>query len=145
MANDTITSANSVFTLTVPGLFPAPVQLRGYAVDKAFSVDKLKMAETQMGVDGRLTAGFTPEASVMKIHLQADSPSKAIFKTIAQAMKTTRDVYYINGSITFPSTGETFALTRGVMTSFDQMAEAAKVLQPVEHEITWENIAIGST
>lgn len=140
MDNSTITSANSVFTLVVAGLFPAPVQLRGYASDKAFTTEAVDLAEVQMGVDGRMTAGFVPNPVKQTVTLQADSPSKDIFTAIIQAMKTAREVFYISGSISLPSTGESFALTRGILTNAKQIPDAQKVLQPVDYVITWESV-----
>ena len=140
MDNSTITSANSVFTLVVAGLFPAPVQLRGYASDKAFTTEAVDLAEVQMGVDGRMTAGFVPNPVKQTITLQADSPSKDIFTAVIQAMKTAREVFYISGSISLPSTGESFALTRGILTNAKQIPDAQKVLQPMDFQITWERI-----
>lgn len=136
----TITSANSVFTIVVAGLFLAPVQLRGYASDKAFTTEAVDMAEVQMGVDGRMTAGFVPNPVKQTITLQADSPSKDIFTAMIQAMKTAREVFYISGSIALPSTGESFTLTRGILTNAKQIPDAQKVLQPVDYVITWERI-----
>lgn len=140
MDNSTITSANSVFTLVVAGLFPAPVQLRGYASDKAFTTEAVDLAEVQMGVDGRMTAGFVPNPVKQTITLQADSPSKDIFTAMIQAMKTAREVFYISGSIALPSTGESFTLTRGILTNAKQIPDAQKVLQPVDYVITWESV-----
>lgn len=140
MSDTTITSANSVFTIVIPGLFPAPVQLRGYASDKAFTTEAIDLAEVQMGVDGRMTAGFTPNPTKQTVTLQADSPSKDIFTALIQAMKTAREVFYISGSISLPSTGESFTLTRGVLTNAKQIPDAQKVLQPVDYVITWESV-----
>ena len=140
MDNSTITSANSVFTLVVAGLFPAPVQLKGYASDKAFTTEAVDLAEVQMGVDGRMTAGFVPNPVKQTITLQADSPSKDIFTAVIQAMKTAREVFYISGSISLPSTGESFALTRGILTNAKQIPDAQKVLQPVDYVVTWESV-----
>jgi len=140
MDNSTITSANSVFTLVVAGLFPAPVQLKGYASDKAFTTEAVDLAEVQMGVDGRMTAGFVPNPVKQTITLQADSPSKDIFTAVIQAMKTAREVFYISGSISLPSTGESFTLTRGILTNAKQIPDAEKVLQPVDYVITWESV-----
>ena len=141
MDNSTITSANSVFTLVVAGLFPAPVQLQGYASDKAFTTDALDLAEVQMGVDGRMTAGFVPNPTKQTITLQADSPSKDIFTALIQAMKTAREVFYISGTIALPSTGESFTLTRGILTNAKQIPDAQKVLQPMDFVITWESVS----
>ncbi len=93
-----------------------------------------------MGVDGRMTAGYTPNPVKMTISLQADSPSKIFFTTLVQAMKTAREVYYIMGSVALPSTGESFALTRGILTTPKQIPDAAKVLQAMDFVITWERI-----
>jgi hypothetical protein len=141
MADTTITSANSVFTIVIPGLFPAPVQLQGYASDKAFTTEAIDLAEVQMGVDGRMTAGFTPNPTKQTVTLQADSPSKDIFTVLIQAMKTAREVFYISGSIALPSTGESFTLTRGILTNTKQIPDAQKVLQPVDYVITWESVS----
>ena len=140
MDNSTITSANSVFTLVVAGLFPAPVQLKGYASDKAFTTEAVDLAEVQMGVDGRMTAGYVPNPVKQTVTLQADSPSKDIFTAVIQAMKTAREVFYISGSISLPSTGESFTLTRGILTNAKQIPDAQKVLQPVDYVITWESV-----
>lgn len=141
MADTTITSANSVFTLVVAGLFPAPVQLQGYASDKAFTTEAIDLAEVQMGVDGRMTAGFVPNPVKQTITLQADSPSKDIFTALIQAMKTAREVFYVSGSIALPSTGESFTLTRGILTNAKQIPDAQKVLQPVDFTVTWESVS----
>lgn len=140
MDNSTITSANSVFSLVVSGLFPAPVQLKGYASDKAFTTEAVDLAEVQMGVDGRMTAGYVRNPVKQTITLQADSPSKDIFTALIQAMKTAREVFYLSGTISLPSTGESFALTRGILTNAKQIPDAQKVLQPVDYVITWESV-----
>jgi hypothetical protein len=140
MSDTTITSANSVFTITVPGLFPAPVQLKGYSAEKAWSSDQQELAEVQMGVDGRMTSGYVPNPVSMSVSLQADSPSKAIFNAIAAATKQGRNSFYITGAISLPSTGEAFSCIRGVLKNVKALPDAAKVLQPMEFSITWEDI-----
>ena len=140
MADTTITSANSVFTIIIPGLFPVPVQLQGYYSDRAFTTEAIDLAEVNMGVDGRMTAGYTPNPVRQTITLQADSPSKDIFTALIQAMKTAREVFYITGSIALPSTGESFAMTRGILTNAKQIPDAQKVLQPMDYIVTWESV-----
>ena len=76
MDNSTITSANSVFTLVVAGLFPAPVQLKGYASDKAFTTEAVDLAEVQMGVDGRMTAGFVPNPVSKRLRCRRTAPAR---------------------------------------------------------------------
>lgn len=140
MADTTITSANSVFTISVPGLFPVPQQLKGYSAERAWNSDNIELAEVQMGVDGRMTSGYTPNPVSQTVSLQADSPSKSIFTSIVNAMRAAREVYYISGTIDLPSTGESFVCTRGVLKAAKSLPDAGKVLQPMDFTIIWESI-----
>lgn len=140
MANTSITSANSIFTVTVPGLFPTPVQLQGYSSDKAVITDAIEMAETQMGVDGRMTGGYVPAITKQTITLQADSPSRSIFKTIALATQASKEIFYIAGALDLPSTGESFIMPKGIIVNMKQIPDLLKVLGPVDIMIHWEQV-----
>jgi hypothetical protein len=135
-----ITSANSVFTITVPGLFDAPVQLQGYSAEKAWSSDQQGLTESQIGVDGRKTAGYVFNQVRQTVALQADSPSKAIFKAIVQAMQSTRDVYYLQCDISLPSTGEAFTGLQGTIEDWKAIPDAGRVLQPMDFVIAWGSL-----
>lgn len=140
MADTTITSANSVFTIVAPGIYPQPVQLQGYSTDKAVVTDAIEIAEIQMGVDGRMTAGYVPNPTKQTISLQADSPSRAIFTTIMQAAKVAKNILYLTGDLVLPGTGESYTLTRGVITNTKQIPDLMKVLAPVDIVIVWESV-----
>jgi hypothetical protein len=137
----TLTSANSVFLLTVAGIFTTPQRLQGFSTDSAFGTDAIDLAEVMMGVDGRMSAGYTPQPFKTTVTLQADSPSNIIMDTWAQATRTAREVFPGNGTIVLPSLNKKFAMTRGFLTSYPPMAEAKKVLQPRAYVITWEDIS----
>lgn len=136
-----ITFANSVFMISVPGLFPVPQQLKGYSAEKAWETGTVQLTESQIGVDGRKTSGYVFNMPEQSISLQADSPSKKIFIAIQNAMKAKRDVYYISGTIDLPSTGESFICTRGTLKTSKPLPDASKVLQPMEFVIEWESIS----
>lgn len=136
----TITSANSVFSITVPGLFNTPVQLQGYSADKAWDTAAVVVTETQIGVDGRKTAGLVFNPVKQTFSLQADSPSVNIFEAIYNAQKVVRDVYYIYATIDLPSTGESYVCTKGTLEDYNSVASAGKVLQMRDFSINWQNI-----
>lgn len=138
--NSTITSANSVVTFTVPGLFPAPVQLQGYSADRAWATDNVELAEVQRSVDGRQTAGYIFNSVRQTFSLQADSPSKSVFLAIQNAMKAAREIFYIQGTIDLPSTGESFVCRRGVLQAVKALPDAARVLQSMDFMVVWESI-----
>jgi len=140
MTDTTITSANSVVTMTQASLFPAPVQFYGYSADKAFSQDAVDFAETQMGVDGRMTAGYTPNVTPFTITLQADSPTRQYMTILISAMRQAREIFYVNMTVTIPSTGEVVFLTRGVLKNAKSIPDANKVLQPIDYQFEFESV-----
>lgn len=137
----TLTSANSVLMLGVGLVFPVPQKIEGYATDDAFAFDAVQPAQAVMGVDGRMSAGYTPFMSVQTIAIQADSPSMTIFETWLAAMKVAREVFYANGTLNIPSIGRKFVMTKGVLTQVPPAPTARAILQPMTFQITWENVS----
>ena len=136
----TITSANSVVSLAVQGLFPTPVQLQGYSADKAWDTAAVVVTETQIGVDGRKTAGLVFNAVKQTFSFQADSPSVQIFEAIYAAQRSARDVYYLAGTIDLPATGESYVCNKGTLEDYNPVASAGKVLTMREFSINWSSI-----
>ena len=138
--SSTITSANSVVTITVAGLIPVPVQLQGYSTDKAWDTAAVVISETQIGVDGRKTAGLVFNAIKQTFSFQADSPSVSIFEAIYAAQRAARDVYYLTAVIVLPSTGEAYVCNKGTLEDYNSMPSAGKVLNAREFSINWGSI-----
>ena len=136
----TITSANSVVSIMVPGLFPVPVQLFGYSVEKAWDTAALVVTETQIGVDGRKTAGVVYNPVKQTFSFQADSPSVLVFEQIYSAQRMARDVYYLFAMIDLPSTGESYICNKGTLEDYNPIASAGKVLNAREFMVNWGSI-----
>lgn len=136
----TVTAANVVLTITVPGLYDSPQQFSGYSTDKVWSTDALKLAETMMGVDGHLSAGYVPNPVPFTISLQADSLGVDIFDNIIQNTQQQRECYRVSGSISVPATGKVYRGVNGVVETTKIIPDASKVLQAQEYTITWERL-----
>ena len=136
----TLTAANSVIMLSVAGLFPAPVQLQGFAADDIFDTDQIDSAETVMGVDGRLSAGWVPMAVKQNFSLQADSDSLSFFETWYASQQAVRELYIAAGSIYLPAVQRKYAMSRGFLTNHSATASAKRILQPRKFMITWEKL-----
>lgn len=136
----TITSANSSFVLNIPDVFPIPLAVQGYAADDAFSVEAFDVAEAMMGVDGKMSAGYTPNVKKLTVVLQADSPSLETFDAWVGAMEQAREVFLADVTITIPSINKTYNMRRGALTNAKKLPDAKKVLQPVQYVITFEAI-----
>lgn len=141
----TITAANSIFLLSVAGLYDAPQQLQGYAADDAFATADVTVVETLMGIDGVLSGGFVHSPRSVSITLQADSPSNALMDNWVSAMEAAKEVYIGNATITLPGPGLTYALRKGFLTNYTPISDVRKVLQPRKYTIVFQAILAAPT
>lgn len=128
----TITSANAVFLLKAPGLVDSYQKMVGYAPDSAWSANEVQMAETQMGVDGLQSGGFTPFEIVIAISLMANSPSQAFFNILIRHMLNTQEVVPIDWSLSLSSIKKRYA-GGGFLVSGSPVPTGGTVLQPTSY------------
>jgi len=141
----TITGASAVFAITVDSLFTAPVQLQGFAADDVFSFDPLDNAETKMGVDGIMSAGFKFVEVKQKIYLQADSVSNAIFDLLYATEVQQLEKLFIQGTVSLPTIGTSWDMVNGVLSSYQPVPNTKTTLQPREYQITWNSVSPANT
>ena len=134
----TLTTANSVLYIGIANLYNVPVKIQGYATDDAFTTEEVETGEVMMGVDAKLSAGFTPYPVTLDINLQADSDSNAFFDAWIAAEAVAREKYVSNATIRVPSIGYLYAFTRGFMTKASVMPANKKLLQPRKFTIAFE-------
>lgn len=136
----TITSANSAYALAVANLYPVPQILQGYGADDAFVTEANEMAETIMGVDGKLSAGYIFNPVRQTITIMPDSPSLIIFETWQQAQRTARELYRCNAVVRLPALGRKYTLKNGVLSSGTPIPGVRRTLAPVSFILTWESV-----
>lgn len=139
MAN-TITAANSILMLSVANLFPTPIQMQGFAADDIFDTEEVETAETVMGVDGRLSAGYVPVPINQNISLMPDSASIAFFENWIQAQDQARELYIATGTVRLLSVHRTYAMERGFLTRYPRTPAAKRTLQARRFQIRWERV-----
>lgn len=140
MSDYDITSANSVYTITVPGLYNAPFTLENFAADRAFETEARELAETQMSIDGYLNAGWVPNPVTQTISLAASSDSAVIFEAITLAQDAKRGLYRLGAEIQIPSVGRKYTMVRGLLRSITPIASAGRVLEARAFEVIWERV-----
>ena len=138
----TLTAANSVIFIAVTGLLTVPQQLQGFDVDDVVSTDPVSNAETRMGVDGKLSAGWVPMERKQTFSLQADSASNDLFDTWWSAEQAFREKFRAVGTIQLPSIGKTYAMINGVLGQYAPIPGVKKILQARQWVITWEDIQV---
>lgn len=136
----TITSANSVFTLSVPDVNPTPQTLQGYGVDDAFSGDDVDTAEVVKGVDGLKSSGFVPYIPVTKVVLQANSPSIDFMESWLSANLSAQEDFLAQCTILLPGLNKLYVGTDGTLKRAKPIPDAKKVLQAQTYEIHWDTL-----
>ena len=140
MSDYDITSANSVFVITVASLLNAPVRLQNYAADRAWDAPELEMAETEMSVDGYLNAGWVPNPVDQTVSLSAASVSVPVFEAIIAAQQTARSLYRVNGEITLSSTGRKYTMVNGLLRAAAVLPAAGRTLETRTCAFRWQSV-----
>jgi hypothetical protein len=140
-----ITSANAVLVITIPGVYNSGQQLQGFAAEDIFSMDAIDPAELSMGVDGNLSAAFIFVPTKQGINLQADSASNKIFEDWRAAEVAAVEKLPCSMIVTLPAVKKTYACVTGYLTSYPQVSDAKKSLQPRKYEITWNTVTVSNT
>lgn len=136
-----ITSASAILQISVATIFPTPQQIQQFSADNIFEIDELEVAETSMGVDGVLSAGWVWNEVSWNISLQANSPSNALFDQWYQAEQTAQDKYAASGIVTLKSIGTKFILSNGFLKRFTPMPAAGKTLHTRRFGIAWNKVS----
>lgn len=138
----TITSANSKFTIRVPGLGGLPFTLQGYATDAAFATEPTEVNINQVGVDGLVSTGYVPSLTNFTVTLQANSESNAFFENWLAAMKLQREAMIGQAVIDIPSIGKSYAITHLSLTNVQQVPSAQRVLGPVTYSLVAGDVQV---
>lgn len=144
----TITNTNSAFRLIpaagsiaaslLPALAGVGFEVQGYASDDAFATDTVDTVEARKGVDNRASFGYLPRLTKQTVTLMADSPSIVLFETLVGAQDAIQEVITLNGTLSLPSVGRSYALANGALTRITPIAPGKRVLESVTYEMTWD-------
>jgi hypothetical protein len=139
----TITSASSIYMLSIADVYPTPQKIEGFGVDEAFSTDASDVAEVQMGVDGFTASGWLPRLTTQTITLHAASPSFRVFEDWIAAMDLAREVLYATGVIEIPAIGRKYTLSQGTLTRFPPLPNVRRTLEQRQFTIVWAHGVTG--
>jgi tail fiber protein gp32 len=135
-----ISDTNAVITLTIPLLFPVPVQIQGFAADDVYDSDDVELATTIMGVDGILSGGFVNSLIAWNISLQADSPSQVMFEAWDGAQQALQDVLPAQANVTLTGLGRSYQMVTGFLVRGKRLPDAKKTLMPRKWRIDWQQV-----
>lgn len=137
-----ITSANATAYMVVKDLYPAGFALNNFATDQAIDEGEDTIAETRMGVDGYMAAGYIPSIKAVTITFEAASPSVPYMNNIYLASQKNRRTYECTLVITVPSVNKTYTYSYGVMKTAKALPAIKTVLDPVSFAFDFEKKTI---
>lgn len=139
-----LSTANSIVYIDVPGVIFSKMKLEGFGADDAFAFSDVENAETVMGVDGKLSAGFTPYPVSFDITIQADSTaSNVFFDNWIQQEQAARDKYTASMTVYLQGNGSLYTFTKGYLKKFQPGNSAKKILQQRTFTIEFESVTKG--
>lgn len=125
-----ITSANAKLIFTCDELYPSGVEIQMFSTNQSWNADALQTAETRMGVDGHMAAGYVPNIKTVTVQLEASSPSRRYFQTVQKAMIENQKIYKCSLTAIIPSIGEQVIWSEGVLQNGTVTSTAARVMEP---------------
>lgn len=140
-----LTDADATLILTCEELYPNGVQLEGFGADGIMSGEDITVAETRMGVDGRLSAGYTPTVKNVVITLEASSPSLEVMQNIWQYMQSTMSQPECTLTVNIPSLNQTAVYTQGCMTKGRPIPDLKTMLDPTQWSFAFAKIKVSTS
>lgn len=140
-----LTSANATILLVVADLYPSGVQIEGFSTDQILTGEDITIAETRMGVDGRLSAGYTPTPKNVVLSVEASSPSLEVLQNLYQIMESERSQPECSMTIDIPSLDQVISLTQGCLTKARPMPDLKKMLDATSWTFTFARFKITTT
>ena len=134
-----ITSANATLVITISDLSIASVAMEGFAVDNAWSLDDAETAVAQVGVDGKMSAGWVPRLMPLTISFAPNSDSISTLTSIVTAQDTNKTIYTVQGVLSCPSVDKAWTLSNGVITRAKIAPDGNRVLGEQSFQLTFES------
>lgn len=133
-----LTAADAVILFSIPGVVPIPQMLQKFMADDIFDTEAIEAAETVMGVDGFLSAGFVYASVKQGYSLQGDSESNAVFDNWYYAEQVTRSKLPASATIILPALGIKYSMQVGYLKTYKPISDLKKIIQGRKHIVEWQ-------
>lgn len=138
--NYNITDADATIIMLVDKLYPQGVRLQQFSTDAMASESDETFAETRMGVDGQMVAGYVDDVKSITVTLEPSSPSIQYMETLAAAMRSNKTIYEVTFLINIPSQSRNITCSKGVLKTGKRLPDMDKTLQPVAYTFDFEKV-----
>lgn len=131
-----ITSANSSAVM-ISSI--GQTSFEGYATDDMFAADVVRFTETQIGVDGQMSAGYVPHIKPVTFTFAAGSNTVPQLINLYMMAQATKSPMPVEITITLPAINKKFICT-GVFCETQPMQTAKKMLEPMAFKFEFQDV-----
>ena len=140
--NRNITSANATGVIIVEDIFPSGITLDTFATDAALALDEETIAETRMGVDGKMVAGYVPSIKVLTLTLEPVSNAAKALDVVSATSRLNMNVYFCSLTFSVPALKQVWTFNNGVLKTLKSVPDVKKVLDIRTFKFDFESIDI---
>lgn len=108
MANNNITAANANLNIISTN---GVIDVTKFSADGIIDMDQVRLAETRVGVDGQMVAGYVPQGRHAVLHLEAVSNGVEYLMNLAMTCQATKTPAAVVLTLTVPSMEKRFTCT----------------------------------
>lgn len=137
-----ITSANASGNIIVDEIFPNGFILNAFATDAALAMDEETLAETRMGVDGKMAAGYIPSIKSLTLSLEPFSNAAQGLDVVAATSRQAMDVYNVTLTFSIPALKQVWTFGNGCLKTLKTVPDIKKVLDMRTFKFDFETIDI---
>lgn len=123
----TLTNANSTLKFQCEGVYDQMTLASDFGADNRTQADARTIAESRVGVDGKLSVGYVANSQNFTVTLQPNSPTIEAFRNIMRHFDNNMEVIVMNFEQDYPSVRRK-ATFSGTMTSAPSMSGGGKLL-----------------
>jgi hypothetical protein len=135
-----ITSANSESRMTIDELYPEGFPLEQFGTDQGIASEDVQLAESRMGVDGKLSAGYVCNVYPVTITFEPISSSVVYINDLKDAMNKSRRIYRVHLECRLPSLQLVYKFVNGHLENATAFPAIKKTLDPVTFKFVFESL-----
>lgn len=137
---NTITAANTVISLRCEGVYDDWIRIEGAQADAFLSLGDVTFAQTEVGVDGKLSIGWVAHKTSTVVSLAPNSQSVSVFENIYNDALNNNEVRLVELRAYYPSVKRQQSVSGAIVTKSGGTG-VAQVLNG--HTYTLEGISGG--
>jgi hypothetical protein len=137
-----VTSANAIATMVVGDVWPSGFILQNWATDAFMEVADETLAETRIGIDGGMAAGYVPSIKIVTLSVESFSTSAQKIDFVAARARQEMAVFDVTLVVTIPALRQIWTYSGGVLKTLNPTPGLKKTIDVRKFVFEFESINV---